>query len=170
MQFNPEFIKKHIIQHEGTFLKGFPIRNRLIALFAGIATFGFLVSVCTFVCLAILKNTVSYGILFGFSALFIIPTLPCIILLLRYNHKINFAKNQILSDENATYISIVVYKKYLDFKRKDIYKLQTEFDYQSEHIIITTEKYTSEYGVIPINREICVLYSPKVRDMIICNN
>lgn len=167
MTFSSEFIKKHIIQREGTFLKGFPIKKKLIAFLAGAGVFGILVAVFIFLCLIIFKNTISYGVLFGFSTMFIVLTLPCTILLLKYNRKINSAKEQILSDEDVAYIDMVVYKIHHDINRKDIYNLQAEFEYKGRHVIVTTKTYTAEYGVIPLNMRIHALYSPKFNDILI---
>lgn len=166
MIFSIDFIRKYVLQKEGTFLKGFPIKNFYFWVFVGLCAFGILVSICIFLYNIFANNVVNYGLLIGFSLMFITLTLPEIIIFIWFNHRINFRKKQILSDENSKSILTVPYK-IASCDRKNQFRVRIEIEYEGKKVILTTAILKGRDSVLPLNKELYILYSPKYNDAIV---
>ena len=167
MVFSVDFVRKYVVQKEGTFLKGFPIKKIYIWILFSIALFGVILSLCIFLHYLIAENTADYGILVGFSLLFIILTIPAAIILLWYNHKINSVKKKILSDDNLISTSVVPHKIFIGNNINRGFKLQIEFEYEGNKVKLISGKYPGEHSIIPLNRETTIVYSPLCNDAVI---
>ena len=98
-----------VLQNEGTFVKGFPIKSIYIVLYFSVCALGILAVLGGFLYEMLCNNEILYGFLFGMTAMFLCFTVPAFILLY-FNYGISRQKRAILSDGNSFEVIVIPYK------------------------------------------------------------
>ena len=157
-----------VLQNEGTFVKGFPIKSIYIVLYFSVCALGILAVLGGFLYEMLCNNEILYGFLFGMTAMFLCFTVPAFILLY-FNYGISRQKRAILSDGNSFEVSVIPYKVYTDIKKgkNSGFKLEIKFEYCGKEVVIQTAGLFKKTTLVKPNEEIRIVYSPKYNDALI---